>query len=66
MSLIGAAHGEQIFFENILDKKFAFVCQIWKISFDFCWYKIETTGVGVQFIDDVPYWVDDSRLQSNA
>lgn len=66
MSLIGAANGEQIFFENILDKKLAFICQVWKISFDFRWYKIETTGVGVQFIDNVPYWIDDSRLQSNA
>ena len=63
-SIVGAAEGEKIFFDHIEEHKATriFIPQRWVISFHFAWYKIETGGDGVQYVEGVPYWFDSERI----
>lgn len=58
MSLVNAAIGAKMFFDQLIDYGLVFVSQYWIISFDYQWYRIEYGDEGVQYFDGTPYWVD--------
>lgn len=62
--IVGAALGDSIFFEYMLDKNCVFICQVYTISFFPGWYKVENTGNGVQFLEEIPYWIEENIVRS--